>query len=932
MKLTVAFFVGLVPAAAVASGVRGPPEEVLENRELQGCNLLAPDVFCQDEGGNGAVARENLPCYNDFRQHCECNTPFYQLSLDGEECEFCNWNTEDQFCRDEGGPGAFADRRLNCWYDFADHCLCGDDYRKTNDECEDCNLRRMNEFCQEFSSVALAHEGRDCYDDFEEDCYCPGSHRQDRDGCEQCNRDQPSAWCRRVGGNRAFHRTDRDCWNDFDDDCQCEFGFRVNNGRCEDCNINNRDEWCRRFHPDAVAIPDRSCYDDFEDDCQCPEGFIADDDTCVVDCHDEDPDEFCREIGGAGAFADETLDCWTDFSQHCQCFANFVMQTNPDRCERNPSSSRGDSSVLKFVFNDGLPASALPLMRCEGDCDDDDDCAGDMECWMRDSFEPVPGCLDGELEPMDYDYCIGATDAPTTSPTGMPTTLAPTLGSPRPTVRPTPMPTPTPDPTSAPPTPRPTEMTMLRPTNAVPQPPLFVVPMPPTGSGVTMYDVRYAGRFQKVQEPGCTFPSPGITVGCAGSMGMVSTSDPSIVCEQPTVNADGSSQVVCNNTCVGEACEDIFLGSTFNGDFGDLRLFGEVYFQCMGPAVLDATGWISVESVGQGSCEAGAQIDSGIGAAFLTAQLGAYGMMVDNYVFDDGLFECNTESLSVNLGGVYSCTFGNACFNDACLFNMEPLNVTADIHRFPSQFIRSNDRSAIPAVPDPMSGVSITGSRTALFQVNSGFYYDETACSGNINGLRMTCLDGTIALVENQSNMACSVQGTNSIQCDEVATAVSPRNEYTRILRYECTAMDQVPQTTVENTGSFIECTSPEDQEVSLELQVGAVCMMGNILYDDFFYECGENSALISRVGEFTCGIGGAVPANAGQVAFAVASVETDFRWGTMGSEMCLTEPSGSTPGIAGLLTSSISSSTLITKNAPIASSKSGSNPDNGMF
>ncbi|CAB9516717.1 expressed unknown protein [Seminavis robusta] len=44
--------------------------------------------------------------------------------------------------------------------------------------------------------------------------------------------------------------------------------------------------------------------------------------------------------------------------------------------------------------------------RCQGDCDADDDCADGLGCYMRDGFEPVPGCEGGEEEPLAYDYCV----------------------------------------------------------------------------------------------------------------------------------------------------------------------------------------------------------------------------------------------------------------------------------------------------------------------------------------------------------------------------------------------------------------------------------------------------------------------------------------------------------------------------------------------
>jgi len=36
------------------------------------------------------------------------------------------------------------------------------------------------------------------------------------------------------------------------------------------------------------------------------------------------------------------------------------------------------------------------LGLCQGDCDNDADCEGDLECFQRDSNDPVPGCRGGE--------------------------------------------------------------------------------------------------------------------------------------------------------------------------------------------------------------------------------------------------------------------------------------------------------------------------------------------------------------------------------------------------------------------------------------------------------------------------------------------------------------------------------------------------------
>lgn len=50
-----------------------------------------------------------------------------------------------------------------------------------------------------------------------------------------------------------------------------------------------------------------------------------------------------------------------------------------------------------------------PLGRCAGDCDDSDDCIGDLICYNRDEGEPIPGCVfhpDGIDIEDDADYCI----------------------------------------------------------------------------------------------------------------------------------------------------------------------------------------------------------------------------------------------------------------------------------------------------------------------------------------------------------------------------------------------------------------------------------------------------------------------------------------------------------------------------------------------
>jgi uncharacterized surface protein with fasciclin (FAS1) repeats len=75
--------------------------------------------------------------------------------------------------------------------------------------------------------------------------------------------------------------------------------------------------------------------------------------------------------------------------------------------------------------NDSPPANAKPRIQkvgqcspqkkcnqCEGDCDTNDDCAGDLVCFKRRgmSFKKVPGCRGGTGDKSGTDYCINPDD------------------------------------------------------------------------------------------------------------------------------------------------------------------------------------------------------------------------------------------------------------------------------------------------------------------------------------------------------------------------------------------------------------------------------------------------------------------------------------------------------------------------------------------
>ncbi|KAL7464135.1 hypothetical protein ACHAXS_004469 [Conticribra weissflogii] len=78
------------------------------------------------------------------------------------------------------------------------------------------------------------------------------------------------------------------------------------------------------------------------------------------------------------------------------------------------------------IRDNGNPSSSFPLGICEGDCDNDSDCANGLICYERSGTEPVPGCEGSGVSGKDYCYdpnLSSSTSKPTSSPTSKPTSL-----------------------------------------------------------------------------------------------------------------------------------------------------------------------------------------------------------------------------------------------------------------------------------------------------------------------------------------------------------------------------------------------------------------------------------------------------------------------------------------------------------------------------
>lgn len=92
---------------------------------------------------------------------------------------------------------------------------------------------------------------------------------------------------------------------------------------------------------------------------------------------------------------------------------------NNDYCYARPSPSH-----LWLVGDNGVPESAFPLHSCDGDCDSNDECFGDLICFQRGGDEEVPGCI-GTNGFARKDFCYDPNPNQTPGPTQSPSTSAP---------------------------------------------------------------------------------------------------------------------------------------------------------------------------------------------------------------------------------------------------------------------------------------------------------------------------------------------------------------------------------------------------------------------------------------------------------------------------------------------------------------------------
>jgi len=113
--------------------------------------------------------------------------------------------------------------------------------------------------------------------------------------------------------------------------------------------------------------------------------------------------------------------CEGDCDRDSQCAGSLVCFQRDSSSVAVPGCATGGSGDIgncDYCFEPPMPklvnlghsgcTGSQPCGKCEGDCDRDSDCAGNLVCFQRSSSsEAVPGCMggwDGDIG--NYDYCI----------------------------------------------------------------------------------------------------------------------------------------------------------------------------------------------------------------------------------------------------------------------------------------------------------------------------------------------------------------------------------------------------------------------------------------------------------------------------------------------------------------------------------------------
>ena len=114
---------------------------------------------------------------------------------------------------------------------------------------------------------------------------------------------------------------------------------------------------------------------------------------------------------------------WEECEGHCvghadcapglYCFQRNAFQSAPGCSDSDFNWFGNETDVCVTTpygkllnYGGSPPIERKPLGECEGDCDNDADCQEGLICFQRSRLRHVPGCLGGDEDSSNSDYCI----------------------------------------------------------------------------------------------------------------------------------------------------------------------------------------------------------------------------------------------------------------------------------------------------------------------------------------------------------------------------------------------------------------------------------------------------------------------------------------------------------------------------------------------
>lgn len=187
------------------------------------------------------------------------------------------------------------------------------------------------------------------------------------------------------------------CQGDCDNDDECKDGLIcIHRGNSDDSEVPGciggslTQSWIDYCSPGGIYLhqvgdngspqelyPLSDCLGDCDSDSDCQEGLV---------CFERNGGE---DVPGCIGGSSDTTD--TDYCSHGGIW-------------------------IKKVGDDGFPTEFFPLDVCQGDCDNDDECKGDLVCLKRNGGDEVPGCIGGSSDTTGKDYCYGVPTSKTLHP------------------------------------------------------------------------------------------------------------------------------------------------------------------------------------------------------------------------------------------------------------------------------------------------------------------------------------------------------------------------------------------------------------------------------------------------------------------------------------------------------------------------------------